>query len=381
MATDDLIADAFLRHQLRLEGTAASMAAMMKREVRWAIDEVERRLEGMGSSFTRSRLVALRGELELLHENLAFRLSGEARALAEGVVGSAPGVLAEAQRAVEASTLTASFARPTEAVLVEVFSRPFEGKSWSAWGRKLARDVADRVGSELARAEALGEGIPAITARLRTVEGLAGSRAEALARTLVTDVGNRARVALVQESFGTLVQGWRYLATLDGRTSKICAWLDGRTWRLGDEEIRRPPLHPSCRSVLVPLTDPRRTADGQRPAVSDTRTPKQRDKDFRRDAMARVGRSRWLRLNERDRRVLIGRERSRWRSSNVGQVSADTDFESWLSRQSSDFQLDYLGPTRFRAFERGLPLEAMATTSRPLAIAELSQRYPMEFAP
>ncbi|MFW1981579.1 minor capsid protein, partial [Acinetobacter baumannii] len=37
----------------------------------------------------------------------------------------------------------------------------------------------------------------------------------------------------------------RLVATLDGRTSKLCATLDGSVWEINDPAKRVPPLHPN----------------------------------------------------------------------------------------------------------------------------------------
>lgn len=381
MGADDRIRDVFLRHQARLDGVAASTAAQIAEEVRRALNEVEDRIRKSGEgTFTRARLISLRGHLASVQEDLEFRLSNMARSLAEGVTASAPGAVAEAAEALRASTLVVQLGRPSEDVLTEIFSKPFSGRSWSSWGRKLGADTTARVQQELAQAELLGEGIPAISARLRTVADLARSSADALARTLVSDIGNRSRVALAEQVFGRdVIRGYRFVAVLDGRTSFICAGLDGQTWREGDEAIQFPPLHPNCRSVLIPTTESDRAPEGERPAVEDTRTPREREKDFRADARERFGPSRWKRISPAQRRELIKVERSRWRRSRVGSTSAATSFEEWFASQSAAFQKDFLGSTRYRAYQRGLSIDAMATNSRPLTIADLAERYPSKF--
>lgn len=69
-------------------------------------------------------------------------------------------------------------------------------------------------------------------------------------RTVRSHVANQAYL----NSFNQL--GFEYVrlvATLDGRTSKLCAHLDGTVWRIDDPAKRVPPLHPNCRSELVPV--------------------------------------------------------------------------------------------------------------------------------
>jgi SPP1 gp7 family putative phage head morphogenesis protein len=52
-----------------------------------------------------------------------------------------------------------------------------------------------------------------------------------------------------------LIQGFQFSAVLDGKTTLICASLDGKTFKIGDADGLefRPPLHWFCRSILVPI--------------------------------------------------------------------------------------------------------------------------------
>jgi SPP1 gp7 family putative phage head morphogenesis protein len=54
-----------------------------------------------------------------------------------------------------------------------------------------------------------------------------------------------------------VVEQYEFLATLDTRTSEICRSMDGRVFRLSEKEVgvNYPPLHPYCRSTVVPYFD------------------------------------------------------------------------------------------------------------------------------
>jgi hypothetical protein len=54
------------------------------------------------------------------------------------------------------------------------------------------------------------------------------------------------------EANADVLNGVKFLATLDSRTSKICALLDGTTWTMEEVKkrlVKRPPLHPNCRKA------------------------------------------------------------------------------------------------------------------------------------
>ncbi|MBQ8363745.1 MAG: minor capsid protein, partial [Thermoguttaceae bacterium] len=76
--------------------------------------------------------------------------------------------------------------------------------------------------------------------------------ARTVARTIINGVSNAARAETLFAN-DDVIDGIEFLATLDARTSHICGALDGTVWR-GDEmkRARRPPLHPNCRSTLIP---------------------------------------------------------------------------------------------------------------------------------
>lgn len=73
---------------------------------------------------------------------------------------------------------------------------------------------------------------------------------ERFSRTKHTEVMNRARVAVYEES--PVVDAYRYSAVMDGRTTAICSGLHGKVFKKGEQPV--PPLHFNCRSTLVPLT-------------------------------------------------------------------------------------------------------------------------------
>lgn len=53
------------------------------------------------------------------------------------------------------------------------------------------------------------------------------------------------------------VVDYRYLATLDRRTSKVCRSLDGKVFKVKDAVVGKnyPPMHPNCRSGTIPVLE------------------------------------------------------------------------------------------------------------------------------
>lgn len=77
------------------------------------------------------------------------------------------------------------------------------------------------------------------------------SYGERLARTEFNFIANQASKS-AYEAAG--VAQYKILATLDNRTSEICADMDGKLFSVGEEQpgINFPPFHPNCRTTQIP---------------------------------------------------------------------------------------------------------------------------------
>lgn len=126
----------------------------------------------------------------------------------------------------------------------------------------------------------------------------------------------------------------KFVATLDSRTSKQCASLDGAVYK-ADEPHPTPPLHPNCRSIILPVTNKEGTTIGKRPFNS------------------KVG-----------------------DSGEIGVVDSNTTFKGWFDKQDASFQKSWLGPTRYKLFKEGkysLDKFIDPLTGQPFTLAELKK--------
>ncbi|WP_313240379.1 minor capsid protein [Stutzerimonas kunmingensis] len=170
------------------------------------------------------------------------------------------------------------------------------------------------------------DGILAITKR----------NAEAVVRTAIQHVAMTARLETLKAN-PDVVTGWRFIATLDSKTSSQCRSLDQRVFEMGKGPI--PPLHVRCRSSITPELDARYSF------LDDDAT----------------------------------------RSSKDGYVDAKTTYYEWLSGQPSAFQDAALGPVRAKLFrEGGLSAERFAELQldrqfKPLSLDQLRLLEPLMF--
>ena len=152
--------------------------------------------------------------------------------------------------------------------------------------RGIAVDQAERFSQVVRQGLLTGEPTPAIAKRVigslqfgeeaKTVKQLiaAGGQATAVAdnqvialvRTSINQVANTASQQ-VYEANQDITPRYRYVATLDTRTSAICRALDGREFEYGKGPL--PPQHFNCRSTTVPVIDYK--ALGFTPPPSGTR--------------------------------------------------------------------------------------------------------------
>ena len=137
------------------------------------------------------------------------------------------------------------------------------------------------------------------------VTSVANHQVMALVRTSVNQVAN-ASSQQVYEANQSITKRYRYIATLDGRTSPICRALDGQEFDYGKGPT--PPQHFNCRSTTVPLID----YEGLE--ITPPKPGKRRSKD--------------------------------------GLVPENQTYGQWLHNQSKETKADVLGPEKVPYFNR-----------------------------
>ena len=202
--------------------------------------------------------------------------------------------------------------------------------------------------------------------------------AETVARTVINGVSNEARFATLCENDDVL-DGIQFLATLDGRTSFVCASLDGKIWR-GDEmeKAARPPLHPNCRSTLIPYIELRDPETGEIIDESEdlldengnvvvralTRSAANADfnklaeESYNKTAREKGLKKRWDDLSPSTRKKYYYQAQRDWEKANGGenayrQVPASTTFKVYFETQPEAFQRSWLGAKRFELWKSG----------------------------
>ena len=230
------------------------------------------------------------------------------------VVALSDDLFAAVQGAPQTFSLTAAKGATITLPNGEVITKAFRG---------IAVDQAERFSQVVRQGLLTGETTPDIAKRLigslqfgeeaKTVRQLvaAGGQATAVAdnqiitlvRTSINQVANTASQQ-VYEANQDITKKYRYVATLDTRTSSICRALDGREFEYGKGPM--PPQHFNCRSTTVPVIDP----DILPPSTTATRASKD------------------------------------------GQVPINQSYGEWLANQPRSVQADALGPGKVAYFNK-----------------------------
>jgi SPP1 gp7 family putative phage head morphogenesis protein len=194
------------------------------------------------------------------------------------VVALSDDLFAAVQGAPQTFNLTAAKGATITLPNGEVITKAFRG---------VAVDQAERFSQVVRQGLLTGETTPDIAKRLigslqfgeeaKTVRQLvaAGGQATAVAdnqiitlvRTSINQVANTASQQ-VYEANQDVTKKYRYVSTLDTRTSSICRALDGQEFPYGKGPT--PPQHFNCRSTTVPVIDP----DILPPSTTATRASK-----------------------------------------------------------------------------------------------------------
>lgn len=142
----------------------------------------------------------------------------------------------------------------------------------------------------------------------RIVTNRTRAQAEALIRTVANHAATIGRNQLYADN-SDILDGEKFTATLDNRTTITCGSNDGKVFPVGQGLF--PPLHYNCRSIRIPQVNPAFTIaelTGERPSIG---------------------------------------------ADGAEIVSGQTTYGGWLRRQSSSFQDEVLGADRGRLFRSG----------------------------
>ena len=257
-----------------------------------------------------------------------------------------------------------------QAISSEVLIMGSPSKEW--WGQQ-AGDLENRFKTQIRQGMVLGEGVDELTARIRGTKAndfkdgimnLPKSRAEALVRSSVQSASNAARLNTLQAN-SDLLNGYQWLATLDGRTSDTCKARSGLRWDVDFEPVGHdktwsaPPAHWNCRSTVIPWL--KSFADLSKTGKVLKRTKGEKLDSYFQKALTAMGFSDASKIMRRTQASLDG------------QVAGDLNYEAWLASKSPRFQKEVLGEARYNLFQEGKIslLDLVDQSSNPITLSQL----------
>lgn len=372
--------DALIRHQVGLMRVApgisqqvndllnASEVDMIKQiRARYAKGMSAGRLDGLLKSVRASRSTAWKDVDQLWADAMEDIAQAEPQFLDQTINAISPAQLA--------TTL------PTADRLSSIAkSTPFEGRVLSDWANRVAQGDLDRIEQAVKVGLLQGQSVDQISARIVGTVQMKGTNgltqitrnnADSITRTAVNAISNAAK----QEFYGEnaeLFESEVFLATLDARTTLVCASNDNKQFPVGKGPI--PPLHWRCRSLRMATINGE--VIGSRPMRNFT------EKQLLREYADQNGLGK---INKRDQLPrgtktdfdTFARKRMR---DMTGTVPARTSYNDWLKGQSPEFQDDVLGKARADLFRQGdVTLDKFVNANGDkLTLAELGLRDDFE---
>lgn len=261
-----------------------------------------------------------------------------------------------------------------------VTQRPFEGRTLKEWAQNLQRNDIQRIQDQVRIGMVQGESNQQIARRVVGTKAAKGRdgitqltrrQTEAVTRTATAEYSQGAREEFA-EANKDIFDKELFVATLDARTTLVCAGNDGKTFKRG--EGPRPPLHYQCRSLRVPEVD--KGQMGERPARNYTQKQLEREyadqagfkKPLKRADLPRGHKGKFDDFARKRKREL------------TGTVPAKTSYPEWLKNQPAGIQDDILGRERAKLFRQGkVSIDKFTDSSgRTLTLDQLKAKMPAD---
>lgn len=318
MATAPVLIEATIRHQVMLEQLKSGEAEKITKYLQ-EIDKVLRDrltrddLTGWGRDRLEKMLAEVDGQILAIYSRYS-------REFAKGLEEIAEYEAAFETRSLDQVLVNFSTVAPTlPALRAAIKARPLQVQG-AGGGKLLDSFLEDWTTAERSRLiNAVRLGFTQGMTNFQIIQSIRGTKAanysdgvlaissrnaDAIVRTAVQHVSNVARFETWNAN-RDVVTGYRWVSTLDSRTTQVCRSLDGRVFSMGNGPM--PPAHIRCRSTTV--------------AELDSRF------DFLKEGATR--------------------------SSKDGYVDAGETYYDWLAKQPVSFQDQAIGKTRGKLFRDG----------------------------
>lgn len=246
MSNRGFLEDAATRHQIYVErfagGSLKALAVFLLRALTMAKSRVADGLSAYGTARYDKQIAALHQDLLGVYSEMGEESLGQLRDFGVYEATYNATLLGKAVKAVvqlnTPSPQIVSAAALVQPMRLETGKRHAKLNIAGALDQYGVKKSAEIVG-EIRMGSALGETSNQIAARLNSMGVLQRSQAEALTRTMTNHIATSARTQTLQEN-ADILDGMRIIATLDSRTTILCASLDQDVIAL---DAPGPPFH------------------------------------------------------------------------------------------------------------------------------------------
>lgn len=343
MSSNAWLMDITTRHQVFLQRYAGGQANAAKATLNRLSTAIKQRLAAEHNTIHRNRLAVVLADVD----TLSFRAFGEITE--QALESSQVLVIKEAEFSLAAfdrsTTKSAVFTLPSEAaLLMAVDSTALTVGTRAMTIRQTLKEFDTLKRAEIERtildAIVIGENSAATATKVAEIIDTKIKReAGTIVRTVTNSVSNIARNETMLAN-RDIAHEYRWISTLDNRTTLICAGRDNETYEIGAGPL--PPAHYNCRSSTVLVIDPKYNLGTN---ATGTRT-------------------------------------ARGESGTTERINSKTTYGGWLKKQPADFVDEALGKERSRLFRSGnLSIDKFTDpTGRTYTLEELERINPLAFA-
>ena len=362
--SNEVLQDLTVNHAVKIQGYARKVADDVAKLMTKLRKDIEAALKDASTDWSKARLermlTDLNGKISALADDMQRLTQQTMSTFASGEIKVAISALEKAT-----FNLIAIEGVNAAKLVAAATAQPFQGRLMKEWFGGWSQGLKDSMRQQVMIGFVNGEAVSDVAERLigsvsqRKLIGASAVRSEefwkkyqrrpnavltaernarTITRTALNHYSNAAHQA-VWDANSDVISGLQWLSTLDSRVSEICQALDGTVFPIDDGE--RPPAHPNCRSVMLPITKS------------------------------------WEELGLKGKDLPTST-----RASMDGQVPANLTYSDWLRGHDREFVEDILGPTRAGMFlDQGIPLGRFVTdTGYKLTLAELHDIMPEQFS-
>ncbi len=153
------------------------------------------------------------------------------------------------------------FSKANKRAVQSLLEYPWNGKNYSdnIWDKQ--KDLAGELNKVITRGMIQGQSVQEMSRALRDThlgkdydKGKKGGQLYNATRVVRTETNYMANQASKDMYSDLGMKQYEYCATLDSKTSEVCADLDGQVFDTEDAKpgVNYPPMHPHCRSTTIP---------------------------------------------------------------------------------------------------------------------------------